>query len=71
MSKQTKKSTVKASVLSKAQRSIIAKFAALKAHCHKSFQSERDAADRKQTVKNYNTALASAPALIRERFERI
>jgi len=54
--------------LTKTQRSQIMRVAALKAHTHKSFQSERTPAERKQALKNYQSALKSAPAFVRVRF---
>jgi hypothetical protein len=80
MSKQAKKQAVKPAVkqtakrkstLSKAQISEIARFAAFKAHCHKSFQADRSPADRKAQVQQYNAKLRTAPAFIRSRFEPI
>ena len=62
MPKATKKATTKASakptkqLLTHAQRSEIARLAALKAHTHKSFQSERNATERREQIAKYNTA---------------
>lgn len=68
---KTNKSTKQAAVstrktLTHAQRSQIARLAALKAHTHKSFQSERNASERKQAVANFRKALSSAPKFVRE-----
>jgi len=68
---KTAKPAARKSTLSKAQISVIARFAAYKAHCHKSFQADRTPAERKEQVAHYNAELRKAPAFIRERFESI
>lgn len=59
--------------LTKEQISQIARQAALKAHCSDTFQKKfkLSPADMKERRANYNNALKTAPAFIRERFDRL
>lgn len=59
------------SVMPKAQRSVIQRFAGLKAHAHPTFQKQRTPAERKAIIASYNAALKTAPKFIRTRFERL
>lgn len=59
------------SILTREQRSLIAKFAALKAHCHKTFQSDRTREEQKEQRSAYASALKTAPAFIKARFSAL
>lgn len=68
--KSAKKQTVR-HTMSAAQRTISAKFAALRAHLHKTFQSERTPQERKEQIAAFRNALKTAPAFIRERYANL